>query len=63
MLFWNWTSCASAGPLNIPVVVDLPGVGQNLQDHPLAVVGYQSQDLPLAPSSNGRGWVVVAYPQ
>ncbi len=40
--------------LGIPVVVDLPGVGQNLQDHPLAVVGYQStQDLPLAPSSNG----------
>ncbi|WP_127083049.1 GMC family oxidoreductase [Dulcicalothrix desertica] len=38
----------------IPVVVDLPGVGQNLQDHPLAVVGYQStQDQPLAPSSNG----------
>jgi choline dehydrogenase len=40
--------------LGIPVVVDLPGVGQNLQDHPLAVVGYQStQDQPPAPSSNG----------
>jgi choline dehydrogenase len=37
----------------IPVVVDLPGVGQNLQDHPVVAVGYQStQDLPLAPSSN-----------
>lgn len=39
--------------LGIPVVVDLPGVGQNLQDHPIAAVAYQStQDLPLAPSSN-----------
>jgi choline dehydrogenase len=38
----------------IPVVFDLPGVGQNLQDHPLAVIAYQStQDVPLAPSSNG----------
>ena len=33
--------------LNIPVVADLPGVGQNLQDHPLVGVGYQStQVLP-----------------
>lgn len=39
--------------LGIPVVVDLPGVGQNLQDHPVAAVAYQStQDLSLVPSSN-----------
>lgn len=39
--------------LNIPVVIDLPGVGQNLQDHPMVSVAYQSlQELPLAPSSN-----------
>jgi choline dehydrogenase len=38
----------------VPVVCDLPGVGQNLQDHPLVVIAYQStQDVPLAPSSNG----------
>ncbi len=39
--------------LDIPVVVDLPGVDQNLQDHPLVSVAYQAlQELPLAPSSN-----------
>jgi choline dehydrogenase len=39
--------------LDIPVVVDLPGVGQNLQDHLMVPVGYQAtQDLPLAPTSN-----------
>jgi choline dehydrogenase len=43
--------------LGISVVVDLPGVGENLQDHPLVAVGYQtSQALPLAPDSNfGEG--------
>lgn len=40
--------------LDIPVIADLPGVGQNLQDHPLVGIGYQStQALPqLAPTSN-----------
>lgn len=39
---------------DIPVIADLPGVGQNLQDHLLVPVGYQStQALPLiAPTSN-----------
>ena len=33
--------------LNIPVLAALPGVGQNLQDHPLVGIGYQStQKLP-----------------
>jgi choline dehydrogenase len=39
--------------LGIPVVVDLPGVGENLQDHPVLTVGYQAaQELAIAPSSN-----------
>lgn len=37
----------------IPVAVDLPGVGQNLQDHPQVAVGYQAlSDLPIAMTSN-----------
>ncbi|MEH2421521.1 MAG: GMC family oxidoreductase N-terminal domain-containing protein [Nostoc sp.] len=39
--------------LDIPVVVDLPGVGQNLQDHPDVGVAYQAtQDLQPASTSN-----------
>ena len=40
--------------LDIPEIADLPGVGQNLQDHPLVGIGYQStQELPLiSPTSN-----------
>ncbi|XGW00752.1 MAG: GMC family oxidoreductase (plasmid) [Leptolyngbya sp. BL-A-14] len=40
--------------LNIPVIADLPGVGQNLQDHPLVGVGYQSTQVlpPLTLTSN-----------
>ena len=39
--------------LGIPVVVDLPGVGQNLQDHILVPVVYQStQDLHFASTSS-----------
>ncbi|OUL25001.1 choline dehydrogenase [Nostoc sp. T09] len=39
--------------LDIPVVVDLPGVGQNLQDHFSVIVAYQAtQDLQPAPTSN-----------
>ncbi|HEV2660012.1 MAG TPA: choline dehydrogenase [Ktedonobacteraceae bacterium] len=35
--------------LNIPVVADLPGVGQNLQDHPAVVVLYScTQPITLA---------------
>lgn len=40
--------------LGISVVVDLPGVGQNLQDHPLVPVPYTAtQDLHTATTSNG----------
>ena len=40
--------------LNIPVVVDLPGVGQNLQDHILVPVSYEAtQDLDAKTTSNG----------
>lgn len=39
--------------LNIPVVVDLPGVGQNLQDHIMVPVAYQAiQDVQPDPTSN-----------
>ena len=40
--------------LNIPVLADLPGVGQNLQDHPLVGIGYQSTQTlpPLTSTSN-----------
>ena len=33
--------------LNIPVVMDLPGVGQNLQDHPDFIFGYEAKDISL----------------
>ncbi|NUN66821.1 choline dehydrogenase (plasmid) [Pseudanabaena biceps] len=40
--------------LGIPVVVDLPGVGQNLQDHPIVPVAHQTaQDIYPAITSNG----------
>ena len=40
--------------LGISVVVDLPGVGQNLQDHILVAVSYEAtQDLHTATTSNG----------
>ncbi|WP_341530459.1 GMC family oxidoreductase N-terminal domain-containing protein [Nostoc sp. UHCC 0302] len=39
--------------LGIPVVVDLPGVGQNLQDHLNVAVAHQAtQDVQPAPTSN-----------
>ena len=39
--------------LDIPVVADLPGVGENLHDHPLVAVGSSTQALPvIAPTSN-----------
>lgn len=40
--------------LGISVVVDLPGVGQNLQDHILVAMPYEAtQDLHTATTSNG----------
>jgi choline dehydrogenase len=40
--------------LDIPVIADLPGVGQNLQDHLLVAVGYLStqEQQAIAPTSN-----------
>ena len=39
--------------LGIPAIVDLPGVGQNLQDHVYVQVGYQAtQELQPAATSN-----------
>jgi len=39
--------------MNIPVIADLPGVGQNLQDHPLIGVEYQcNQPISLYKADN-----------
>jgi choline dehydrogenase len=40
--------------LEIPVIADLPGVGQNLQDHLLVGIGYQSTQVlpPISSTSN-----------
>ncbi|MDZ7963041.1 MAG: choline dehydrogenase [Aulosira sp. DedQUE10] len=39
--------------LGIPVVVDLPGVGENLQDHPFVTVAYEAtQNVQPASTSN-----------
>jgi len=55
-------ACASAGVKHShQQFVDLPGVGQNLQDHPLAVAVHQSplRICPAPPISNERGWVIL----
>lgn len=41
--------------MNIPVVHDLPGVGQNLRDHPDFVFKYRSKSLDLLGISAGGG--------
>jgi len=39
---------------NIPIVADLPGVGENVQDHAIAAVGYLYRDgKPSAPATAG----------
>ena len=43
------------GALGIPVVADLPGVGRNLQDHPLIVLTF-----PVAETFVGPGYATVA---
>lgn len=49
--------CSGIGPaeqlraLDIPVIVDLPGVGKNLQDHPLLSVGFKAQVSPRVDAS------------
>ncbi|HEY9623947.1 MAG TPA: GMC family oxidoreductase N-terminal domain-containing protein [Crinalium sp.] len=46
-------NAAALRSLNIPVVVDLPGVGENLQDHPAVLVSHRAiQDIYPAPTSN-----------
>lgn len=36
----------------IPVVVNLPGVGRNLQDHPCVGIGYHSKVAGVSPAAN-----------
>jgi choline dehydrogenase-like flavoprotein len=40
--------------LGIPVISDLPGVGENLQDHPAAVVSYESPKRGISVTSKLR---------
>ena len=40
--------------IGVEVVLDLPGVGQNLQDHPAATVVYRSAQ-PIPPAANNHG--------
>ncbi|KXX82729.1 Oxygen-dependent choline dehydrogenase [Madurella mycetomatis] len=37
---------------NITTVVDLPGVGQNFQDHPIVMSSYMFRNFPFSPSSD-----------
>ena len=41
--------------LGIPVVLDLPGVGQNLKDHPKVYVTWEVGDGFVTPSNRGAG--------
>ena len=41
--------------LGIPVLLDLPGVGQNLKDHPKVYVTWEVRDGFVTPSNRGAG--------
>jgi choline dehydrogenase len=43
--------------IGVAVIMDLPGVGQNLQDHPAATVVYRS-GRPMPPGENSHGEVL-----
>jgi choline dehydrogenase len=43
--------------IGVEIIVDLPGVGQNLQDHPAATVVYES-GRPVPPGENSHGEVL-----
>jgi choline dehydrogenase len=43
--------------IGVEIIVDLPGVGQNLQDHPAATIVYES-GLPVPPGENSHGEVL-----
>jgi choline dehydrogenase len=43
--------------IGVEVIADLPGIGQNLQDHPAATVVYRS-GRPIPPGENGHGEVL-----
>lgn len=60
--------CSGIGPavqlrqFGIPVLFDLPGVGENLQDHPLLRVGYQAR-VPLRVDAGLHGTAYREYLQ
>jgi choline dehydrogenase len=43
--------------IGVEVIVDLPGIGQNLQDHPAATIVYRSGP-PMPPGENSHGEVL-----
>jgi choline dehydrogenase len=45
------------GEIGVEVILDLPGVGQNLQDHPAATLVYRSPQ-PIPPAANNHGEVL-----
>ncbi|HTV35023.1 MAG TPA: GMC family oxidoreductase N-terminal domain-containing protein [Xanthobacteraceae bacterium] len=47
--------------LGVPVVIDLPGVGQNLQDHPLLMGVNFAPRAPLAPARDNGGGAIVNW--
>ena len=47
--------------LDIPVVCDLPGVGQNLKDHPKVYVAWEPGDRLNSTANRGSGGAVLRY--
>lgn len=49
------------GRLGIPVILDLPGVGQNLQDHPLVQACVLRSTRPLGPKADNGGGTMLNW--
>jgi choline dehydrogenase len=53
---------ARLSELGIDPVADLPGVGENLQDHPIARIYYESGDLPGSSYNHGELYSALRSP-
>jgi choline dehydrogenase len=53
---------ARLSALGIDPVADLPGVGENLQDHPVALAYYESGDLPGSGYNHGELYSALRSP-
>jgi len=53
---------AQLGELGIDLVANLPGVGENLQDHPIARAYYESGDLPGSGYNHGELYSALSSP-